>query len=292
VPELPEVETVRVTLLPRVTGLRVDRVEIGDYSPVIARPGIDEFRRRIAGHTVTGLDRRGKFLVFRLDSGDSLTVHLRMTGELQLGPAGETRGSHFRLALICDGGCEIRFEDVRKFGRWSLLSPPEYDEFDRSLGPEPFDPALTAPMFHRMLSNRKRAIKALLLEQSFLAGVGNIYADEALFRAQINPHRPANTLSRAEAGRLLVAVRSILDAAISHRGTTLRNYRDGSGEPGGNLPNLRIYSLAPGDPCPTCGAPIVRDVVGQRGTRYCQVCQPLRRVRKRPGSGSSASRTG
>jgi formamidopyrimidine-DNA glycosylase len=274
-PELPEVETVKHTLAPKITGRRIERAEIGDYAPVVAHPGVDEFAACVAGRRIVDVGRRGKLLLLRFDNNDTVTVHLRMTGELSLVPIGTPRGRHFRLGLLLDTDEELRFDDVRKFGRWSLFTPDEYAAFDRSLGPEPLDPELTGQRFHDMLRGRKRAVKALLLEQSFLVGVGNIYADEALFRARLNPHRPAMDMTLVEAGRLLEAIRETLEGAILYRGTTLRNYRDGSGEPGGNLVNLQIYSLAAGDPCPECGTPIARSVIGQRGARYCPSCQPL-----------------
>jgi formamidopyrimidine-DNA glycosylase len=274
-PELPEVETVRLTLLPKLTGRRIERAELGDYAPVLAHPDADGFAARVAGRRIVDVGRRGKLLLLELDNADTVTIHLRMTGELSLVPIGTPRGRHFRIGLLLDNGEELRFDDVRKFGRWNLFSPGEYAAFDRSLGPEPFDPELNGKRFHDMLRGRTRAIKALLLEQPFLVGVGNIYADEALFRARLNPHRPAMDITPVEAGRLLEAIRETLERAILYRGTTLRNYRDGSGEPGGNLVNLRIYSLAAGDPCPECGTPIARSVIGQRGARYCPSCQPL-----------------
>jgi len=199
-----------------------------------------------------------------------------MTGELRLQHSGDPPLPHQHLAILLDGNRELRFIDIRKFGRLRLLDQEGLTALDRSLGPEPLDASALTPMaFYERLQMRKRAIKTLLLDQSFLAGVGNIYADEALFLAGIHPLRAASSLSTDEAAGLLSAIRSILSASIAHHGTTLRDYRDGLGNSGENQHHLRIYHLREGDPCTRCGTGISRIVVGQRGTKYCSVCQPL-----------------
>jgi formamidopyrimidine-DNA glycosylase len=274
-PELPEVETVRRTLGPRLTGRTVVRAVVGDYRRCVATPEPDEFIERVRNRTITGMGRRGKFILINFDSGDTATIHLRMTGDLSLARPQDPPGPHLHLYLDLDNGDQLRYHDTRKFGRWSLLTPEQYCLFDGSLGVEPFDADLTPERFAAMLHSRKRILKPLLLDQTFIAGIGNIYADEGLFRSGIHPRRHSSDLTDDEAVSLLQEIRNVLTGALENRGTTLRDYRDGSGQPGNNLPLLRIYSLAEGDPCPKCGNPVVREVVGQRGTKLCPTCQPI-----------------
>ena len=275
-PELPEVETVRRTLAPHLTGRRILQTHIGEYRRTVATPDPERFCARMDGRSIVELGRRGKFLLFRLDSGDTVTVHLRMTGELSVAEPAAPTTPHMHLWFDLDDGRQLRYYDVRKFGRWSLITPAQFELFDQSIGPEPFDKELDEETFASMLRGRRRILKPLLLDQSFIAGIGNIYADEALFRAGIHPRRHSHELTADEAERLLCEIRWVLSSALEHRGTTLRDYRDGNGEPGENLSRLQIYSLNHDDPCPRCGARIVREVVGQRGTRFCPSCQPVK----------------
>ena len=274
-PELPEVENVRRSLTAAVDGATIAAVRLGTFTGCIAAPEPDAFVARVTGRRITGFGRRGKYLLIALDSGDTIAVHLRMTGELTVTSPDTPTGKHHHLTFVLDDGRELRFSDTRKFGRLTLLTPDEAAALDRSLGPEPLDDRFTAERFAAMLAARSRAVKPLLLDQTFLAGVGNIYADEALFAARIHPLRPANSLTLDEAARLLDAIRVTLAAAIERGGTTLRDYRDGLGRPGNNQHYLHIYHRAEGDPCPRCAAPIARIVVVQRGTRFCPRCQPL-----------------
>ncbi len=274
-PELPEVETVTRTLAPLLCGRRIEQVDIGAYTRCIAAPDPASFAARIAGRMVTNLARRGKFIVIGLDSGDRVTVHLRMTGELAVTAPDAPIPQHTHLVMELSEGDQLRYTDVRKFGRWSLLSPDEYEAFSASLGAEPLDPLFTPEQFRDMLWSRKRILKPLLLDQTFITGIGNIYADEALFRARIHPGRRSHELSEAESVALYHTIRNVLTGALAHRGTTLRNYRDGNGQPGENLAQLRIYSRNAGDPCDECGNPVARLVIGQRGTMLCPVCQAL-----------------
>lgn len=273
-PEMPEVETVKRTLQPRLIGRTILRTNIGAYRRCIAAPDADQFRERTEGRTITAVGRRGKFVLLHLDSGDTATIHLRMTGEISVSPSDSRRGPHVHLWLELDGGQQLRYQDVRKFGRWSLLTPEQYCLFDQSIGPEPLDPGFKPETFRSMVQQRRRILKPLLLDQSFIAGIGNIYADEALFRARIHPRRASNDLSDDEADRLFLAIRNVLLSALEHRGTTLRDYRDGNGEPGENLSRLQIYTRKVGDPCPVCETPVVREIIGQRGTKLCPTCQP------------------
>lgn len=274
-PELPEVETVRRNLDRLLVGATIVDVRFGDFTGSIANPAPHIFADEIRGRRFTGTGRRGKYLLLQLDSENVIAIHLRMTGDLHIASANEPWGKHLHLALRLDDGRDLRFADVRKFGRIWLLTPPELEDLNERIGPEPLDPEFTAEQFHQRLSTRSRAIKALLLEQSFLAGVGNIYADEALFAAKIHPLRAASSLTPDEAEALLVAIKTAFQHAIDRGGTTIRNYRNALGEAGGNQHFLQIYTLAEGDPCPRCGTPISRIVVAQRGTRFCATCQPL-----------------
>ena len=274
-PELPEVETVRRTLARSLVGATIADVRFGDFTGSLSGITPEAFRAELTGERIAGLRRRAKYLLIDLAGGRTIAVHLRMTGELSVtGPELPT-GKHHHVTIHLDDGRELRFADIRKFGRIRLLDAADLAALDATLGPEPLAPELTPALFHDRLRARKRAIKPLLLDQGFLAGVGNIYADEALFAAGIHPLRPAGSLTLEEAARLLAALREILAGAIERRGTTLRNYRDGLGEAGGNQFHLRIYSLPDGAPCPNCGTPIPRLVVGQRGTKLCPRCQPI-----------------
>ncbi len=273
-PELPEVETVRRNLERLVTGATIGDVQFGVFTGCIAYPSPSEFAGKVHGRRISSTGRRGKNLLIRLDSGDIIAIHLRMTGDLQVVRSDEPRGKHHHLAFVLDDGRELRFSDTRKFGRLRLLNTAEFEQFDATIGPEPLDHSLPAKKFFERLQTRSRAIKPLIMDQAFLAGVGNIYADEALFAARIHPLRAANSLSRREASNLLKAIRAAFTHAIERGGTTIRDYRNGLGEPGGNQEYLQIYQLEEGDPCPRCGTEIHRIVVGQRGTRFCPRCQP------------------
>lgn len=274
-PELPEVETVRRSLEPLITGATITGVAFGDFTGSIAGMSSEDFAQAVTNRTIQRLGRRGKFLLIHLSGDWTIAIHLRMTGELRLQYSADPPLPHQHLTFTLDGDRRLGFIDVRKFGRLRLLDTIELDGLNRSLGPEPLDEtSLTPAEFHTRLQQRKRAMKPLLLDQTFLAGIGNIYADEALFEAGIHPLRPASSLSSEEATALLAAIRSILGDAIAHRGTTLRDYRDGLGNGGENQHHLRIYHLHDGEPCTRCGTPISRIVVGQRGTKFCPQCQP------------------
>lgn len=273
-PELPEVETVRRNLEQLLTGTVIRDVVLGDFTGCIEHPTPEQFVERVRGRRITGTRRRGKNLLIDLDPDDAIAIHLRMTGDLQVVQAQEPSSKHHHLTFSLIDGRELRFSDTRKFGRLRLLTPAEFDALDERIGPEPFDHRLTVDRFHHLLQTRTRAIKTLIMDQEFMAGVGNIYADEALYAARIHPTRAANSLSITEASHLLNAIRTALRSAIDRGGTTIRDYRNGLGEQGGNQHYLQIYQLHEGDPCPRCGTEIQRIVVGQRGTRFCPRCQP------------------
>lgn len=272
-PELPEVETVRRNLERLLKGSVVRHVELGEFTGCIAHPSPEEFCARLQGCRIVDTGRRGKNLLLILDSQDVLAIHLRMTGDLTVVDPSEPRAKHHHLTFSLEDGRELRFSDTRKFGRLRLLTPAEFREFSDHVGPEPLDDSLTDKQFFDMLQGRKRAIKPLIMDQGFLAGIGNIYADEALYLAKIHPLRGGTSLSRKEARDLLHAIREVLESALNRGGTTIRDYRNGLGEQGGNQGYLRIYHLGEGDPCPRCGSEIRKIVVGQRGTRFCPKCQ-------------------
>jgi formamidopyrimidine-DNA glycosylase len=294
-PELPEVEVVRRSLEPLLRGSRIVRIVAGAHPADIVQVPLEEFACAVERRRIAGLGRRGKTLLLELDSGTAVTVHLGMTGELTLSSQDAPYAPHHHLSFVLDQGRELRYRDVRRFGRIGLVRPGQREQFEGRLGPEPFAPELRPETLHARLRRRRRVIKALLLEQSFVAGIGNIYADEALFRAGIYPGRPAGSLSLDETHRLLTALHEVLAEAIARRGTTIRDYRDGLGQPGEHQAYLRIYGRSPGSPCPACGTAIERMVVAQRGTMLCPRCQPIvpTATASRSGSdGSSGSTTG
>ncbi len=272
-PELPEVETIRKSLT-AIQSATITGVVFGTFTGCLAGRAPSDFERSVTGFRVETIGRRGKYLLLGLSTGDTIAVHLRMTGELTIVDAGTPHAPHLHLTFTLSCERELRFRDIRKFGRIRLLDPAGLAELDRSLGPEPLGKGLTSNRFATMLQ-RRRAIKPLLLDQTFIAGIGNIYADEALFAAGIHPLRSAAALDEGEAQALLDAIQRVLSGAIQRNGTTIRDYRNGLGQPGTNQGHLRIYGRQPGDPCPRCGGPVLRIVVAQRGTKLCPACQPL-----------------
>lgn len=273
-PELPEVETIRKSLT-AIHGATITGVVFGTFTGCLAGREPADFHRLVSGCQVEAIGRRGKYLLLGLSSGDTIAVHLRMTGELTIVNAGTALPPHHHLTFTLESGQELRFRDTRKFGRIQLLDPAGLTALDRSLGPEPLDSGLTTDRFASMLQQRQRAVKPLLLDQTFIAGIGNIYADEALFAAGIHPLRSAASLDKGEAQALLDAIRRVLSGAIARNGTTIRDYRNGLGQPGTNQDHLRIYRREAGDSCPRCGGTVHRLVVAQRGTKICPACQPL-----------------
>ena len=276
-PELPEVETIARGLRGEATGrgLRENagqasvlgcRITAADvlWARTIAAPKAG-FPERIRGQVVESVGRRGKYLVLRL-SRDNLLLHLRMSGDVCLRPAGEPPAAHDRVVFHLSDGRDLAFNDTRKFGRVWLLDDPA-PLFDR-LGPEPLGEAFTAAWLHEALHRRRRRIKPLLLDQGFLAGVGNIYADESLHRAGIHPLRRSDTLSTQETADLWRHVREVLEEGIRANGASIDWVYRG----GGFQNHFRVYGRA-GDACTVCGTPVERIVVAQRGTHFCPGCQ-------------------
>ena len=271
-PELPEVETIARRLRqggpsqPPVVGRSILDARLL-WPRTLAEPSPVEFCARLLGQVIEDTSRRGKFLVFHL-SRDWLLFHLRMSGDLLVKPSGSPPDTHDRLLLDLDGDIMLAFNDARKFGRVWLV-----DEVDRvlgALGPEPLDPAFTAQDLFDRLQHTHRQLKPLLLDQAFLAGLGNIYVDEALNLACLHPLTPSNQLTEHQASSLLKSIRAVLQDGIKRNGASIDwVYR------GGDFQNyFRVYQRT-GKPCPKCGTPVARIVVGQRGTHFCPHCQPL-----------------
>jgi formamidopyrimidine-DNA glycosylase len=270
VPELPEVETIARGLANAVSGKTVAAVTVSMRKIAIAPEG-EVFEQALAGETIAAVGRRGKYVVLELASGRRLAVHLRMTGRLIVQPAGYPEPypyTHVQLAF--SDGSRLSFADVRQFGRMRLLAAG--DPWDADGGVEPLSEDFTSEAFVSMLDGRRTPIKAFLLDQSRIAGVGNIYACEALWEAGIRPSRPAHKVSRPARRRLHGAVRNVLQRAIEARGTSVDDYVDAEGLKGGFQNQLAVYGRL-GEPCPRCGKPILRTVIGQRGTWWCRGCQ-------------------
>lgn len=270
-PELPEVETIRRTLEPKLLGKRIMGGNV--LNPRLVQGGTPEaFLQAITGHVVDALDRRGKYLLFRLSGGLTFGLHLRMTGQLTVEPADSPLGKAVYLQIALENGTEMRLCDQRKFARVFLFSEGWEPSSLTRLGPEPLAAEFTYQALKKRLSRRTLAVKKALLNQEIVAGIGNIYADEALFAAGIHPVRPAASLTDAEIKRLHGAIQTILTEAITQRGTTQRNYCDGEGKPGSYQFSLKVYGRK-GEPCATCGAPLVKMNFGGRGTHFCPLCQ-------------------
>lgn len=272
-PELPEVETVARGLQMSLVGRTIVEVNVL-WARSIIPPNPDAFARRLAGQAVTDVGRRGKWLVLALSGGDTLLIHLRMSGQLLLESEACLDSRRLRVLFLLDDGRRLGFVDQRKFGRLHLTDDPSRVLGD--LGPEPLSDEFTAERFREMLQRRRGRIKPLLLNQHFLAGLGNIYVDEALWRAHIHPLRLANTLIAAEVQHLHDAIRSVLQVAIASGGTTLQDaaYRQADGQTGEFASKLAVYGRAE-QACPRCGQIIERMTVSQRGTHICPRCQPL-----------------
>jgi formamidopyrimidine-DNA glycosylase len=269
VPELPEVETIRAQLAPRLEGRTLTRVEILD--PRLTRPyDLFEVAEELEGDRVEAVERRGKYLVLRLESGLALLVHLRMTGSF-----GFTSASHERALLELDDGSRLVYRDVRRFGTWLVLERADFEPYLAAKnGPEPLGPRFTVAWLASQLAARRAPLKAVLLDQRVVAGLGNIYADEALWRARVNPLRPANGLGADELARVHRAIRAALRAGIERQGSTLRDYSTPEGTGGSMQDELRVYGRD-GEPCSRCRTTISKTRVGGRGTWFCQRCQPL-----------------
>ena len=281
-PELPEVETVRRRLEPVLTGRRFAHVEIDD--PRLTRPEDPaEVAAELTGERVAAVERRGKYLVVRFESERVLLIHLRMTGNVLHHPGGTAgvEDGHRRAVVTLDNGSDVTYRDVRRFGTWQLLEPGELDAYLATrLGDEPLGRAFTTKALAVRLAGRRAPVKAALLDQRTVAGLGNIYVDEALWRAHIHPLMPARDLDGDALKALRTAIRRTLDAGIARQGATLRDYRQPDGASGRMQHEFKVYGRE-GEPCDRCGTPIVKTRVAGRGTWYCPACQ-AGLVRSRP----------
>lgn len=272
-PELPEVETIRVGLEPHLVGRTFEQVAIDDAR--LTRPHDPrEVAAELAGERVESLDRRGKYLVVRFESGRVLLIHLRMTGSLLLLGEGAGAEDPYRRAVVkLDNGSDVAYRDVRRFGTWLLLEPGELDPYlDARVGAEPLGRSLSARSLADRIARRKAPLKALVLDQRLFAGVGNIYADEALWWARLHPLRPGSELTRDELAVLVRSIRRALRLGIARQGATLRDYRAADGAEGSMQSEFRVYGRD-GEPCLRCGHAIEKTRVAGRGTWYCPACQ-------------------
>jgi len=270
-PELPEVETYARQLRPYLIGRTVTDLEVL-WERSVANPGSDDLRRRLSGQIIVGVTRRGKYLTFLLATGARLLIHLKMSGRIHVEPTDAPRRPHDRVVFVLDNGMEMRFNDARKFGRVYLVEAN--DAVTGPLGPEPLDAGFGLDDFAALIHRRSGAIKPLLLNQTFLAGLGNIYTDEALYRARIHPLRKASRLGDDEIQALYHAIRDILRLSIESQGTSFDYvYPSALREHAPNYQSyLQVYGRA-GAACPRCGQLIQRTVIGGRGTHFCPDCQ-------------------
>lgn len=272
-PELPEVETIKKTLRHLVVNKTIAHVDV--HLPRIVRePEKDEFVSILVGKTILDIDRRGKFLLFRLSEGWTMISHLRMEGNYGLFSANEPLVKHTHVVFSFDDGTQLRYKDTRQFGTMDLLPTVEVDCHHSllKLGREPFDPEFTAEYFFKRIENKKKPIKALLLDQQVVTGVGNIYADEILFRSGIKPCVLACALTTEQARAVYENIRVVLDEAIEAGGSSVKSYVNGQGEMGMFQQQLYVYQRH-GQPCKICGDEIQKMRLGGRGTHYCPSCQ-------------------
>lgn len=275
-PELPEVEAVRVGLSSLIIGETIQSVDIR-WPRIVAQPRDSmQFARMLKGESFEAVRRRGKYLIFDL-THYSLVSHLRMEGKYRLLDQEQTLDKHDHVIFHLESGKDLRYNDVRKFGRMSLIKKQADNNFlaIQKLGPEPTAENLKSEPFYQAIKKHKKSIKAVLLDQSAVAGLGNIYCDEVLFRARIHPASSANHLNRCEIENLRQIVISLMAEAVAAGGTTIRTYKNAFGEVGHFQHALKVYGHR-GDPCPRCGTRIEKISVSQRGTHFCPKCQLLK----------------
>ena len=279
-PELPEVETVVRDLRPQLSGRTITAVQLTRDPLILGRliryPSPRRFVQGLRGRTIRAVERRGKYIVMPLDqNGTRLVVHLGMTGHLRVWEPEEAAVKHTHVRIRLDSGLELRYDDQRQFGRLLLGTQEELvaaKAFPARLGPEPIHGDLTEAEFDRLVRARRRPVKSALLDQSFLAGVGNIYADEACFRAGIRPSRWTHRLTLRERRALYSAIQEVLENSIAARGSSIINYVDAFGVRGTNQERLLVYGRG-GEPCLRCGTPLQATRLAGRGTVYCRKCQ-------------------
>ena len=269
-PELPEVETIKNELLPLIKGRTIMGIALF-WDGIVRQPSVKEFISRLPGQKITGIARRGKHLLISLDNGELLAIHLRMSGSLLIGKETEEPPKYTRAIIHLDKGMVIFFRDPRKFGRMQLVDNKE--SVIGKLGPEPLEASFTPEVLGSLLSKRNAPIKALLCDQNLIAGIGNLYADEALFTAKIHPLRTGGSLTTEELARLHNAIRQVLRKGIKNKGASIVNYVRPDGTLGKAHDEFNV-AHGRGKNCPVCGTPIKRIVVRGRGTYFCPHCQP------------------
>jgi formamidopyrimidine-DNA glycosylase len=286
-PELPEVETVRRQLEPELVGRRIERVRVLDER--LTRPEPPRaVERAVSGRTVEAVNRRGKYLLIELDGDRTLAIHLRMTGNLLIRDGGEP--SHVRACFGLDDGSELIFTDIRRFGQAIVLDRGDQleDYFAARLGVEPLSGELTPERLLELARDRKAPLKSFLLTQDRVAGIGNIYADEALWRARLHPLSPAGSMKLEHAERLVEGIVGALEAGLVHGGASIDDYLDARGEPGSMQEEFLVHTRE-GERCRRGDGEIQRIVVGGRSTYFCPACQE--RLRKRPRRRAKAARS-
>lgn len=274
-PELPEVETVRRSLLKKLVGRQIKRAAV--YMAKIVSPLlVEEFEELASGKEILNIRRRGKYLLLDLSEQLTMIVHLRMTGKFLYCDAQDEVMKHTHVIFDLDDGHQLRFVDQRQFGKVQLVPVEVLHQVSglSTLGPEPLEEDFTLDWFKQSIAKKSTKIKGLLLDQTFLAGLGNIYVDEALFRAKVHPERPANSLKAREVVRLHQAVREVLQEGIDYRGTSFKDYVDGEGKTGGFQHHLKAYGRE-NEPCEHCGTLMVRKKVAGRSSVYCPRCQKI-----------------
>ncbi len=269
-PELPEVETIKNELAPHVVGHRITGITLF-WEGIVRQPSAEEFCSRLIGQEITGIARRGKYLIFSLSSGDLLIIHLKMSGSLLVSQDSSPPPKYTRAVINLNKGTNVFFRDPRKFGVMRLVK--NANSITSKLGPEPLEPDFTPQVLAQRLAKRKAPIKAILLDQHFIAGIGNMYADEALFAAGIHLLRPGNSLSSEEIGRLHQAIQQVLWSAIGNKGASTDTYFRPGGERGTAHFQFKVAHRR-GETCPVCGTPIQRLPIRNRGSYFCPKCQP------------------
>ena len=268
-PELPEVETIKNELLPYVVGCMISGVTLF-WERILRQLSLEEFHSRINGQKIIGLSRRGKYLILSLSSGDLLVIHLKMSGSLLIGKDSSEPPKYTRAVIRLDNGISIFFCDPRKFGTMQLIK--DRDSIFGKLGPEPLEADFTSGLLFKCLTKRKVPIKAVLLDQSFIAGIGNMYADEALFLSGIHPLRLTSSLSSNEVERLHSAIQQVLRLGIDNKGASIANYLRPDGKSGTAQFQFKV-AHGRGKNCPFCGIPLKRIIVRNRSTYFCHKCQ-------------------
>ncbi|OGY32665.1 MAG: DNA-formamidopyrimidine glycosylase [Candidatus Woykebacteria bacterium RIFCSPLOWO2_01_FULL_41_12] len=272
-PELPEVETIRRDLSKELKGRKILRLKFYDWAKML-KPDPDSVAKAIEGKKIKGFDRRAKLLLMHLDDhGTTIAIHLKLSGQLFVRKSSDSPDRFTHIVVELDKGEELRFNDLRKFGFMKVVKDKaELDSLLSEFGPEPFTREFTFEKFKEIVTKSSRAVKTVIMDQTKIAGVGNIYADEALWRAKIHPETPANGLSDKNLKELFDAILFVLKQGIEDRGTSVDQYLDTHAHKGGHAKNLKVFRLN-GEPCPRCGTIIKKIRVGGRGTHFCPSCQ-------------------